>query len=113
MKKSESGGYVRADQIDLKSLDEQLQRHLTVEHGLWRRRIRRKKMKMVKLNDLAEISSASPLLVMFVLIELLIFLRFRFTEAYLSNVIHHCVAFSQYGSKLKPYNTIKMLDKLK
>lgn len=29
--KSESGGggYVRADQIDLKSLDEQLQRHLT------------------------------------------------------------------------------------
>ncbi|KAL5150383.1 Serine/threonine-protein kinase STY13 [Glycine soja] len=29
MKKSESGGYVRADQIDLKSLDEQLQRHLS------------------------------------------------------------------------------------
>ena len=27
--KSESGGYVRADQIDLKSLDEQLQRHLS------------------------------------------------------------------------------------
>lgn len=32
MRKSESGGgggYVRADQIDLKSLDEQLQRHLS------------------------------------------------------------------------------------
>ncbi|XP_016162927.1 40S ribosomal protein S5 [Arachis ipaensis] len=29
MKKNESGGYVRADQIDLKSLDEQLQRHLS------------------------------------------------------------------------------------
>lgn len=29
MKKSESGGYVRADQIDQKSLDEQLQRHLS------------------------------------------------------------------------------------
>ncbi|XP_038716014.1 serine/threonine-protein kinase STY13 [Tripterygium wilfordii] len=27
--KSEGGGYLRADQIDLKSLDEQLQRHLT------------------------------------------------------------------------------------